>query len=79
MTTPGERIVRVETELRLLKETVDKNITHVDEEFVELHKKMDDILALRNKGAGIFWLISCVVGTGLVGIILQVIGWFKGH
>jgi hypothetical protein len=43
----GERLARVEEQVNELKDKVDK-----------IDKKLDALLALRNKGAGILWLLS---------------------
>lgn len=40
-------------------------------------KKIDDLLALRNQGAGVFWFASVIFGTTLLGLITMVIGWIK--
>ena len=56
-----ERMAIVELRLKNLEETVSG-----------MDKKLDDLLALRNKGAGILWLMS-----GLVGIVLILVTWFK--
>lgn len=39
--------------------------------------KLDDLLALKNKGAGVFWLFSAIIGSGIIGLIFQVVGYFK--
>jgi hypothetical protein len=43
----------------------------------ELNKKIDDLLALRNKGAGAFWLGTTLFGTTLIGLLAVVFDWFK--
>jgi hypothetical protein len=62
VTTQVERLVRVEEQVQELKDKVDK-----------MDKKLDDLLALRNKGAGVLWFIG---GAGL--ILFQVIHYFLG-
>lgn len=39
--------------------------------------KLDDLLAMRNKGIGAFWLASSLIGTSIVGFILNVIDWLR--
>jgi hypothetical protein len=56
----GERIAAVEVRLQKLEETV-----------VAMDRKLDDLLELRWKGAGAFWLAAALVGTGIVGMITQ--------
>jgi hypothetical protein len=41
--------------------------------------KLDALLALRNKGAGVFWFLSLLVGTGLVSLVYQIISFIRGH
>lgn len=62
----GERIASMETRLAAVERKVDK-----------MDAKLDELLALRNKGAGVFWLISCLVGIGIGGSLLQVFTWLK--
>lgn len=62
-----ERITALETEVVLLKVTL-----------AEMDRKLDDLLVLRYKGAGAFWLAATLVGTGIVGAISQLFAWFKG-
>jgi hypothetical protein len=42
-----------------------------------MESKLDDLLALKNKGAGVFWLFSAIIGSGILGLIFQVVGYFK--
>jgi hypothetical protein len=58
--TELERITAVEVRLTTLEEKMDK-----------MDKKLDDLLALRNKGAGVLWFFGPV---GLV--ILELIHYF---
>lgn len=44
----------------------------------EIDKKLDDLLALRNRGVGAFWLASILFGTTLLGIINFIIDWIRG-
>lgn len=71
MTTPGERLVRVETEMHDLKKSFDEHKTDTKAQFDEIKNKLDDLLVLRWKGAGAFWLAASLVGTGIVGLIVQ--------
>lgn len=43
----------------------------------EINTKLDDLLSLQNKGIGAFWLASALLGTGIIGAILQFISWLK--
>ena len=66
MITQAERIRALEVEVRDLKT-----------EITLMASKIDDLLALKNKGAGVFWLFSAILGSGIIGLGLTVIDWFK--
>ncbi len=44
----------------------------------EINAKLDEILVLRNKGLGAFWLATTLLGTGIFGVMAIVFDWFKG-
>jgi hypothetical protein len=71
--TQGERITALEIQVA--------NLVKVHEEDSkrrqELTNKLDDLLAMRNKGIGAFWLASTLLGTGIVGFIVQLISWWR--
>lgn len=52
-------------------------IQHVRTEQAETTAKIDELLAMRNKGLGAFWLASTLLGTGMVGVIVELISWIK--
>lgn len=62
-----ERITVLETEVANIQKTVDS-----------MDSKLDDLLALRYKGVGAFWLASALLGTGIVGMFGWVFDLFKG-
>jgi hypothetical protein len=55
-----ERMARVEEQVNELRVKVDV-----------LESKIDQLLVLKYKGAGAFWLASALVGTGIIGAIVQ--------
>ncbi len=65
--TQAERIASLEVQVTALSETVKS-----------MDSKMDELLALKNKGAGVFWLASILVGSGVVGAIGVIVSWFRG-
>lgn len=71
--------MRVEVEVQALKESFDEHKRETKEKFDEINTKLDDLLALRNKGAGVFWLIATLVGTGIVGGAWQVLNYIFGR
>ena len=65
--TAGERIRALELKAEELAER--------QREMIE---KLDELLALRNKGMGAFWLGTSLIGTGLIGFFWEAIKWLKG-
>lgn len=78
MTTQVERLTRMEVEVQALKESFDEHKQETKEKFNEINDKLDDLLTLRNKGAGVFWLITTLVGTGIIGGAWQVLNFLFG-
>lgn len=66
ITTQAERIAQLE--VRMLD---------VQSQQIQINNKLDDLLALRNRGIGAFWLASTLLGTGIVGLIVQLTSWWK--
>jgi len=44
---------------------------------VETNKKLDELTALRNKGWGIFWVASGILGTSFAAFFTQIASWLK--
>lgn len=63
----AERITALEVEVRSIKGDLQS-----------ANRKLDDLLALRNKGAGAFWLASALFGTTVVGFLSMLVEWMKG-
>ena len=76
--TQQERMARVEVEVIALKESLDEHKKQTVEQFTDIGKKLDDLLTLRNKGAGVFWLISCLMGVGFIGGTVQFLHYMFG-
>lgn len=49
------------------------------ERLPEIERKLDELLHMRSKGVGAFWLASSLLGTGIMGVIFAFIDWIKGH
>lgn len=64
--TQAERITALETTVAGLSADVQS-----------MEAKLDDLLALRNKGAGAFWLATTLFGTTVIGILATLLNWFK--
>ena len=54
-------------------------VKEVTETSKRIESKLDEILDLKSKGLGAFWLASTLLGTGIVGIIVALTGYFRGH
>lgn len=67
MTTQLERIARLE-----------KSVQIIEDQQKEILDKLEELLTLKNKGVGAFWLASTVVGTSIVGFVYSVLSWLKG-
>lgn len=63
--SPTERLAALETK-----------VADMNEQIKSIDTKLDTLIDLRNKGAGIFWLITAVFSTGAVGLMTWL---FKGH
>lgn len=66
MKTIPERLSALEVEVKQLQTTMQ-----------DVDTKLDDLLALRHKGMGAFWLATSLLGTSLMGILGHLFGWFK--
>lgn len=62
----GERIMRLETQM-----------ADIQAQQNQINDKLDDLIALRNKGLGVFWVASSLLGTGIVGAIVEIISWLR--
>lgn len=78
MSTNSERMARVEVEVQELKESFREHKEETNKKFVEISGKLDDLLALRNKGVGVFWLVSSLIGAGILGGAVQFVKWLVG-
>lgn len=64
--TQAERIAALEV-----------RVSDVQKKQQEINDKLDELLAMRNKGIGAFWLASTLLGTGIVGFVVQFIDWWR--
>lgn len=65
--TDVERIAVLEIEVEMLKESLEKIST-----------KLDALLELKTKGMGALGLVSLILGSGVIGIIVMAVNFFKG-
>ena len=72
--TELERLARLE----VLVEGLTRDQEQAARDRHETNKKLDELLALRHKGVGAFWLASSLVGTSIVGTVIMLIDWLRG-
>lgn len=65
--TIPERVSVLETEKIELRKDID-----------EIKSKLDDLLHLKSKGIGAFWLVGLLISSGLLGLFSTVINLFNG-
>jgi len=53
-------------------------MTHLMEMMSKQNEKLDELLGLKNRGVGAFWLASALAGTGIIGVLVSVVEWIKG-
>lgn len=70
-TTLEERLARLEVEM---EQVFSFQADHKHQTAL-INQKLDDLLALRNRGLGAFWLASLLVGTSIVGTVLAFLGY----
>jgi hypothetical protein len=73
--TQVERLARMEAELEAMKESLSEHKAETKAEFEKMNNKLDDLLVLRHKGVGAFWLASSLFGTGIAGALFSFFGW----
>lgn len=64
--TQAERLAQLEIKMTDVK---------VDVENID--SKLDHIIALRNRGEGVFWFLTAVGGSGVVAWIITLLDWIK--
>lgn len=53
-------------------------VQQVTETNQTIMSKLDELLDLKSKGMGAFWLASALLGTGVVGALAAILDWLKG-
>ncbi len=54
-------------------------VQNLGSDIAGIDKKLDELLELRSKGMGIFWLVSVLFGSGVVGFVTWIVSVIKGH
>lgn len=58
--------------------TLETEMVHLKKSNEEIKVKLDQLLELRSKGVGAFWLASLLLGTSIVGTLVTFIDWVRG-
>ncbi len=62
-----ERLVKLEQSVDRLRD----DVTELKEDQKEINKKLTELLNLKQRGAGVFWLLSTLMGeVGLIGFVI---------
>jgi len=75
--TSLERLRALEVQISTLNKEMTQHFVD-DRVFQEsVDGKLDELLELRNKGIGAFWLVSTIIGGGFVGAVITLLNWLK--
>ena len=58
--------------------TLEVQMLHLTDIVEKQNAKLDDLLGMKNKGVGAFWLASALAGTGIIGACVSLVEWLKG-
>lgn len=67
----------MEVELHETRKAFDDFKRSTNERLDRIDGKLDELLELRNKGAGMFLVVSAIIGTGVMGLVYTLIQWFR--
>lgn len=62
----------MEVEVQELRKAFEEHKETTNKRFEEISGKLDELLTLRNKGAGVVWLVSGLMGTGVLATLLEI-------
>lgn len=57
---------------------LEHRVNNLDMKLEGINNKLDELLQLRSKGMGAFWLASSLLGTSILGTIITMVNWMKG-
>ncbi len=57
---------------------LEHRVNELDAKLESIDNKLDELLQLRSKGMGAFWLASILVGTSFVGFVTMMFSWMRG-
>jgi len=56
---------------------LEHKVNNLEMKLNAIDSKMDELLTLRSKGMGAFWVASLLFGTGIFGIVTTMLSWMK--
>lgn len=74
----AERIAVLESQVQTLNDNLKSHAEVTNKKMESVDEKLDELLHLRSKGVGAFWLASSILGTGIVGFVLGIVNWLRG-
>lgn len=74
----AERVAVLESQVEHLNAQMVLDRAERREEIGELSSKIDELLSLKHKGAGAFWLFGIIFGSGIIAAATAIVSWFKG-
>lgn len=72
--TQVERIAALEVQVAYVR----AEQAEISMKQAEISRKLDDLLSMRDKGIGAFWLASALFGTSVLGVVAIFVSWLKG-
>lgn len=73
---PLDRLLSPQERLAILETKFDQ----ISSDNAIIKEKLEELLQLKHKGMGAVWLVSLIIGTGLLGLLSSVVGFInKGH
>lgn len=77
-TRHSERLAVVENEVKSVKEELHEHKIETRTQLAIVNSKLDDLLQLKYKGMGAFWLAASIIGSGIGGLIITLFTIFRG-
>lgn len=71
--TTVERLTKLENQVSTILDTQ----TAIKKDIEGMKAKLDELIAIKQKGVGAFWLASILFGTTIVGFFTKFVDWFK--
>ena len=77
MPATQERITSLEVQVKHLTALLDKHVVNTEEKHGSIDEKLTELLELKHKGMGAFWLASALIGAGIITVVLPFFDWIR--